>query len=365
MKTSRIAITATSAALFAATALFGAPLVGAESTDLGERAELTAGGVVQGWTISDLKQSTDVVSYPVRGTLWEATATNEAIQGNVQPVVSNLNARTEAGDTYRVLFQVASPQGISPAGLAQGQKSTGKVYFDVTGAAPDSVVYNDGNADLLTWVQPASPGATGAGSSAASTPAAPAVPAAPAETTPAETVPGDEPAAATDAAPAAPAGAPRPPAVRARHCRRAPRPPMRRKPRSPMCRRLPPRPRRRKPPPRVFRTGPPPNLPPAARAPRCRHSSRAQPPTTPCRARRTVRQSLPPSSAPAARPQECEDHHSNSCSRLREPGSERISLSSRLASSVQPTVVASLLAAHSTMPLTTSGVALRRHGPGD
>lgn len=212
MKTSRIAITATSAALFAATALFGAPLAGAESTDLGERAELTAGGVVQGWTISDLKQSTDVVSYPVRGTLWEATATNEAIQGNVQPVVSNLNARTEAGDTYRVLFQVASPQGISPAGLAQGQKSTGKVYFDVTGAAPDSVVYNDGNADLLTWVQPAeqpaSSGATGAGSSAASTPAAPAVPAAPAETTPAETVPGDEPAAATDAAPAAPAGAP-------------------------------------------------------------------------------------------------------------------------------------------------------------
>ncbi|CAJ1582787.1 MPT63 family protein [[Mycobacterium] wendilense] len=188
MKTSKIAITATSAALFAATGLFGAPLAGAaETADLGDQAELAVGNVVQGWTISDLKESTDVVSYPVRGTLWEATATSEALAGNVQPIVSNLNARTDSGETYRVLFQIASPQGISPAGLAQGQKSTGKVYFDVTGAAPDSVVYNDGQEDLLIWVQPAvEPAATG-GTGAASVPAAPA-----------GTAEGDAPAAVTE-----------------------------------------------------------------------------------------------------------------------------------------------------------------------
>jgi len=206
VKTSKIAITATSAALFAATGLFGAPLAGAETADLGEQAELNEGNVVQGWTISDLKQSSDPVSYPVRGTLWEATATNEAIQGNVQPIVSNLNARSESGETYRVLFQIASPQGISPAGLAQGQKATGKVYFDVTGPAPDTVVYNDGTQDLLTWVQPAAePAATGTGAGSASAPAAPASPAeAPAATDDApEAVTEDAPEAVTDEVPEA------------------------------------------------------------------------------------------------------------------------------------------------------------------
>src|SRR6185369_6090494 len=90
-----------------------------------------------------------------RGTLWEATATDEAIQGSVTPIVSNLNARAANGDNYRVLFQVATPQGVNPATLAQGQKTTGKVYFDVTGATPDSVVYNAGGRDLLLWLQPA------------------------------------------------------------------------------------------------------------------------------------------------------------------------------------------------------------------
>ena len=85
----------------------------------------------------------------------QATATDEAIQGAATPIVSNLNARARSGETYRVLFGAASPQGVNPATLGQGQKTTGKVDFDVTGEAPDAVVYSAGGQDLLGWVQAA------------------------------------------------------------------------------------------------------------------------------------------------------------------------------------------------------------------
>ncbi|WP_081845467.1 MPT63 family protein [Mycolicibacterium aromaticivorans] len=121
---------------------------------LGSPAQLVNGDVVQAWTVSSLKPSTDSIPYPVVGTLWEAAATDVAVNGTVQPVVSNLNARARSGQTYRVLFGVATPQGVNPAPLSQGQQTTGKVYFDITGDVPDSVVYNAGGADLAVWVQP-------------------------------------------------------------------------------------------------------------------------------------------------------------------------------------------------------------------
>jgi Domain of unknown function (DUF1942) len=34
------------------------------------------GAVVQGWTVNDLRPSSDVIAYPVRGRLWEAPATD-------------------------------------------------------------------------------------------------------------------------------------------------------------------------------------------------------------------------------------------------------------------------------------------------
>ncbi|WP_409369207.1 DUF1942 domain-containing protein, partial [Mycolicibacterium insubricum] len=40
------------------------------------------------------------------------------------------------GDSYRVLFGIATPNGINPETLAPGEKVTGKLYFDVTGADP-------------------------------------------------------------------------------------------------------------------------------------------------------------------------------------------------------------------------------------
>jgi hypothetical protein len=131
---------------------------------LGGQAELINGNVVQGWTIRDLKPSADAIPHAAAGILWEATASDTAIQGTVIPVVSNLNARALDGETYRVLFGVATPQGVNPATLGQGQTTSGKVYFDVTGAAPDSVTYSAGGNDLIVWVQPPPTAATGPGS---------------------------------------------------------------------------------------------------------------------------------------------------------------------------------------------------------
>jgi hypothetical protein len=148
----------------------GAPIAVSDThtTTLGSQVELVDGAVMQGWTVTDLKPSSDVIPHPVRGTLWEATATDVAITGSATPIVSNFNARARNGDTYRVLFGAATPQGVNPATLAQGQHTTGKLYFDVTGdASPDSVLYNAGGPDLLLWLTPPPAPRGSAGSSEA------------------------------------------------------------------------------------------------------------------------------------------------------------------------------------------------------
>jgi hypothetical protein len=155
--------TAAAVATAGSVGILGAPIASADptTTTIGSQAKLVDGNVVQGWTITNLKPSSDAIPYPVAGTLWEATATDEAIEGGATPIVSNLNARAKNGETYRVLFGVATPQGVNPSTLAQGQKTTGKVYFDVTGEKPDSVVYNAGGQDLLVWVEAPPPARQG------------------------------------------------------------------------------------------------------------------------------------------------------------------------------------------------------------
>jgi hypothetical protein len=112
----------------------------------------TVGQVVLGWKVSGLKSSADTISgYPVAGQLWEATATVNAIQGTVTPAISQFNARTDGGVNYRVLWQAATPNTISGATILQGQQSTGKIYFDVTGPSPTIVAMNNGMEDLLVW----------------------------------------------------------------------------------------------------------------------------------------------------------------------------------------------------------------------
>jgi hypothetical protein len=112
----------------------------------------SVGQVAFGWKVSDLKSSTDTIAgYPVAGQLWEATATVNAVRGPVTPAISQLNARTDNGVNYRVLWQAANPNSISGATIPQGQQATGKIYFDVTGPSPTIVAMNNGMEDLLVW----------------------------------------------------------------------------------------------------------------------------------------------------------------------------------------------------------------------
>lgn len=100
------------------------------------------GAVVQEWTVTDLRASTDAApGYPLAGRLWEASASVKAVTGTVTPLIPNFEAMSTSLDRYPVLWQLANPSGIPGTTLAQGQTSTGKLYFDVTGADPAAVHY--------------------------------------------------------------------------------------------------------------------------------------------------------------------------------------------------------------------------------
>ena len=109
--------------------------------------EWGTGGPMIGYVVSDLMPSSDAV--PHNGQLYEATLTADAPPGGV-PVIGNFNARAEDSSLYQAI--VNAPGGISGAWLPPGGSATGKVYFDVVGSAPNSVVYNDGTRDILAWV---------------------------------------------------------------------------------------------------------------------------------------------------------------------------------------------------------------------
>jgi hypothetical protein len=119
----------------------------------GQQETIDSGGSAIGYTVSGLRPSTDVIPYPVAGQLYEATVTVDAVRGAVSPVIPFFNARAENGATYRVLANVFTPQGLSAGTVLPGESSTGKLYFDVVGDAPNSVVYNNGEHDLLGWVR--------------------------------------------------------------------------------------------------------------------------------------------------------------------------------------------------------------------
>jgi hypothetical protein len=160
MKKARLLRAAITTAAAGAAGLAGAAAAWADDADaagvqqLGQQGQIVNGGSVQGWTVTGLQPSADTIPYQPGGALWEATATDQAITGGAVPFIPAFSARAANGDDYRSLFQVPTAQGVNPSGLAQGQSTTGKLYFDVTGASPDSVVYTDGGQDRLTWVQP-------------------------------------------------------------------------------------------------------------------------------------------------------------------------------------------------------------------
>jgi hypothetical protein len=152
--TTTTAKTVLGAAGIAAVGLFGAATSSAAPTiteGLGTPETLVDGPLVTAYTVSNLQPATDTIpGYTPKGKLWQADVNVQANSGIVTPVVSNFNAR--AGEqNYRVISAPATPQGVSPAPITQGGAATGKIYFDVTGAAPTGVVYNDGMQDVLVW----------------------------------------------------------------------------------------------------------------------------------------------------------------------------------------------------------------------
>jgi hypothetical protein len=94
--------------------------------------DLATGAPMITYTVHGLNPSSDAVFH--NGRLYEAMVTND---GGI-PIVPLFNARAESGANYRVI----------------GGGIPGKLYFDVVGDTPNSVVYNDGVQDLLVWVSP-------------------------------------------------------------------------------------------------------------------------------------------------------------------------------------------------------------------
>jgi len=97
-----------------------------------------------GYTVGKLRPSSDPV--PHNGKLYSAKLTIDGFGGNYPPYIERFGARAESGDFYPSIW---------------GASNGGKLYFDVVGDIPNSVVWNDGTRDILGWV-PGTPGSTAA-----------------------------------------------------------------------------------------------------------------------------------------------------------------------------------------------------------
>lgn len=151
LKRNTVSLAAAAAAVIA----LSGPASAAKAQSFGTRETLADPGstMVIAYTVTGLAPSSDPIPYRVMGRLYEAKVTVEAERGTVTPVIPPFMARSASGQNYPVLAGVAAPQGLSPMSLMQGQRSTGKLYFDVVGPVPNSVAYNPGSMeDLMLWV---------------------------------------------------------------------------------------------------------------------------------------------------------------------------------------------------------------------
>jgi Domain of unknown function (DUF1942) len=118
----------------------------------GTSEQLVSGPLVTNYTVSNLQQSSAAIpGYTPKGTLYQADVTVKSEGGLVTPMVNDFIARGPNGQNYRVIDKVQAPGSLNPAPIAQGSESTGTLYFDVTGAPPNGVAYNDGMQDILIW----------------------------------------------------------------------------------------------------------------------------------------------------------------------------------------------------------------------
>jgi hypothetical protein len=139
----------------AAASIFAAAIAGAAPPTMGgfgTSEQLVDGPLITNYTVSNLQPaSVTIPGYTPQGQLYQANVTAQANSGAVTPVVADFNARAASGQQYRVIDTIPVPNGLSPAPILQGNQSTGTLYFDVTGAQPNQVVYNDGTQDVLLW----------------------------------------------------------------------------------------------------------------------------------------------------------------------------------------------------------------------
>jgi Domain of unknown function (DUF1942) len=150
VNTKKLAVTVAATAItFSAGAVSVAP---ASATDniqpFGTQERLNdfgTGGPMIGYTVMGLTPSSDPV--PHNGQLFEAPMTVNAFGAWATPMIPLFNARAESSALYRALPE-SGPGGVVPP----GGSTSGKLYFDVVGDVPNSVVYNDGVRDLLAWV---------------------------------------------------------------------------------------------------------------------------------------------------------------------------------------------------------------------
>lgn len=153
MRTKRQITTTAAAATVAAFGVLGTAVASAdtESAAFGQAQQVTDGTAVSAYTIEELEPSDDTVGIEVTGQLYEADATVQAVEGTATPAIPSFTARTADGTDYQVLTQVTGPESLTVAPVAQGTESSGKIYFDVTGAAPTEVVYTDAAQNSVVW----------------------------------------------------------------------------------------------------------------------------------------------------------------------------------------------------------------------
>src|SRR5580693_6103403 len=153
----------------AATALAAPPNI----QPFGASEPLIDGALVTNYTVNNLRPSDAVIpGYTPKGTLYQADVTVRSDGGLVTPMVNDFIARGPNGQNYRVIDKVQAPGSLNPAPIPQGSESTGTLYFDVTGAPPNGVVYNDGMQDILMWTSNV-PSATTPGGPGTMTPSQP------------------------------------------------------------------------------------------------------------------------------------------------------------------------------------------------
>lgn len=163
------------ASVFAAATASAAPNI----QGFGTSEQLVDGPLITNYTVSNLQPSNVTIpGYTPKGTLYQADITARSDGGVVTPMVNDFIARGPNGQNYRVIDKVGVPNGLNPAPIPQGSESTGTLYFDVTGAPPNGVAYNDGGQDILMWTSNVPGGSQPGAPNASPAPGAPPAPAA-------------------------------------------------------------------------------------------------------------------------------------------------------------------------------------------